>query len=130
MQWYTTDLNAVGTYTVRITANTVCTTSYKEFTVTVKSCASDTFTINAAMFLSPSLTYNIKGTASPYSWTDSDVTSDSGFTSTQCGTFTWTVMKVDGLNAIDPIFTYTSATKTIFTYTTDFAKAATYIMRI
>ena len=39
-------------------------------------------------------------------------------------------MKVDGLNAIDPIFTYTSATTTIFTYTPDFAKAATYIMRI
>ena len=83
------------------------------------------------MFISPSLTYDIKGTASSYSWTDSNATSDSGFTSVECGTFTWTVTQTDG-SAIDSIFTesYTSATKTISTYTTDFAKAATYSMRV
>ena len=101
----------------------------KDFTIVVVTpCLSDTLTVDATKFASPVSTYIIKYTATDFTWTDINVASFKNLIAT-CGALTWTVKKTDGVTAIDStVFTgdYTSATKTISTYTTDFTKAGNY----
>ena len=81
MEWYTTDLSTIGTYTIRITATSGCCanncalTSYKEFNLIVTTCETDILTISSTKFPTITLTYNIKSTAAVHGWSDYHVTS-------------------------------------------------------
>ena len=86
-------------------------------------------TIDKTKFTTPVLIYGVKSETAVLSWTDADAKNKLGLTI--CGSLTWTVTNTDGLTAIDSaVFTenYTLTTKTLSTYTTDFAKAGTYNM--
>ena len=95
-------------------------------------CSADTLTISATKFALPAITYDIRAPTSTFSWTDSDASSDNGFTN--CGGLTWAITLTDGSSPIDSsIFTegdYTAATKTIDIFTADISKAATYNIRV
>ena len=90
-------------------------------------CLSDTLNINTTKFTSPALTYNIKYAAEVFSWTNADVSSVNNLTI--CGSFTWTVLKDDGMTEIDlTVFTLDTTTMTRTVYTIEFSKTATYNM--
>ena len=93
-------------------------------------CYTDTLTLDTSIFALPAFTYYIKNAAGVFSWYDSAATSSKSLPyPTTCGTFTWTVMKSDGIQAIDSdVFTFDQASKAINIYTIDFLKAATYNM--
>ena len=93
---YTTDFTKVGTYFnlakvcyTELGLTSVCDT--KTFSIVVNNpCLTDTLTIDATKFVSPVMTYDVKSTASVFSWTDAYAASVGGYTAI-CGAFTWTV---------------------------------------
>ena len=94
---YTTDFSKVATYSMKVKvcyseAGLTAVCSDQSFTIIVTSpCSTDTLAIGATEFASPALTYNAKSAASVFSWVDAAATSVKGFTSAQCGAYTWTV---------------------------------------
>ena len=99
---YTTDFAKAATYSMKVKvcyseAGLTAVCSDQSFTIVVTNpCSTDTLAIGATEFASPALTYNAKSAASVFGWVDAAATSVSSFTSAQCGTFTWTVTKIDG----------------------------------
>ena len=72
------------------------------FTILVTSpCLTDTLIINSAKFPTPAVTYNIRYPAHVFSWSDTFVTSAVNLPSV-CGSYSWTVTKIDGVTVIDP----------------------------
>ena len=98
-------------------------------------CYTDSLTLDTAIFALPAFTYYIKDAAGAFSWYDSAAISDNSLVyPITCGTFTWKVLKDDGVTEIDStVFTagdFTQAKKTIDVFTSDFAKAGTYNMQV
>ena len=104
--------------------------SYADFDIiVVNPCLTDSLTIVESSFPSPALTYNLKDSATVFSWTDEDATSVGSLTI--CGSLTWDITAEDGITAIDStIFTLDPAKKTLRVEASDFSKAATYTMQV
>ena len=103
----------------------------RDFSIAViNRCLLDTLTISSTKFATPALSYYIRHVGENLNWADTDVTSTLGLTT--CGALTWSVKKIDGLTDIDSaVFPLLNlSTKVLFTYTTDFAKEATYPMQV
>jgi len=63
-------------------------------------CTTDTLSIDASVFASPALTYNLYNAAEPFTFTDAAAVSSGGLTS--CGVLVWTITKSDG-NPLDSL---------------------------
>lgn len=76
-------------------------------------CETDTLSIDALVFSSPVLTYNLHNAAEPFTFTDAAAVSSGSLTS--CGVLVWTITQTDGSPLDNLVFTLDLALKKIMT---------------
>ena len=85
------------------------------FTLTTHPCATDTLSIDSAVFATPALTYNLYNAAEDFTFTDAAAISSNSLTI--CGTRVWTVTNSDNTAVDSSVFTLdlVSASKKVTT---------------